>query len=181
MSGDQPPEDFSVEEPSDNDPMFQSAIGSGTVDVSLNDDDEDENPFGDEPPTRQKSLTNTTNTVEASSANDENKLFQANTTSVKVDDNDDDLFGVNKPASPAPVSKPSSPAPVSTPSSPKPQEVPSYSADLETELTTSDSQASATKETPAAVSKPAVRRSADDVIEIVVSDPTKAGEVNTLI
>jgi sorting nexin-1/2 len=161
-----PPADFGADdEPKDDDAMFTSAIAPGTVDISLNDDEEDENPFGDEPPARQKTPTNTTNTVE-SSVNDESNLFQANTAPVKIDENDDDLFGVNKPTTPAPVS---------TPSSPKPQLYPPLSADSDAKSTTPDSQVSTPKEA-ATESKPPLRRSDDDVVEIVVSDPAKAGE-----
>jgi len=182
---DQPPSEFGVDddESKENDTMFVSAISPGTVDISLSGDEEDDNPFGDEPPTtRKKTPTNTTNTVE-SSASDENNLFQANSASVKVDDNDDDLFGTNKSTAPATVSPPSSP---------KPQDNQSYSADLNassgssSQPTTFDSQVSSstpvsTNEAAASASKPVKKRSDDDEIEIAVSDPTKVGEVNSQI
>ncbi|CAM4914025.1 unnamed protein product [Rotaria socialis] len=76
----------------DDDSMFVSVMLPNTVDVSLSGgEDNDENPF-DEPTTREKTPTNTTNTIE-SSVDNENKLPQHDKATPHVDKNEPDLFG----------------------------------------------------------------------------------------
>ncbi|CAF4359637.1 unnamed protein product [Rotaria magnacalcarata] len=76
----------------DDDSMFVSVMSPNTVDVSLSGgEDNDEDPF-DEPTKREKTPTNTTNTIE-SSVNNENKLSQHDKATPHVDKNEPDLFG----------------------------------------------------------------------------------------
>ncbi|CAF5142777.1 unnamed protein product, partial [Rotaria sp. Silwood1] len=77
----EPPPDVGHDDDDNNtntkndDSMFVSAISPATVDVSLSGgEDDDENPFGSST-TREKTPTNTTNTVESYVDNEKN-LFQ---------------------------------------------------------------------------------------------------------
>ena len=158
--------------------MYASAISPGTVNVSLDDDDDDEDPFGERTSTstRQKTLTNTTNTVETT-ADDENKLFKADTSAVKVDEDDDDLFQKKNTSSSltiptqVPIAKPATqasqlyPTDLNTSSSP--------SATYDSGFSKDDSNETST------ISKPPIhKRSNEHTIEITVSDPAKVGDVS---
>jgi len=179
MSNDQehlePPSFGDDDENTADDSMFVSAVSPGTVDISLSgadDDDEEESPFG-APPVRQKTPTNTTNTVQ----------------STVDDDDDEDPFGTkttsnNTPSSPVPaqvVPEPQSPTP-------KKQESHLYSPDSPGPTTTLASQISSSTpisksnsgEAAATASKPVQKRSSEDTIEITVSDPTKVGDVSLM-
>lgn len=188
------PPDLVEDETSKNDEsMFSSVMSSPTVDVSLGvDDDEndEENPFGETtstpivsiPPTREKTLTNTTNTVET-------------TTPFGGDDDDDDPFGVKteksapvetlSAAAPIEISAPAkiervAPSPPPTPTPPVtppikdiPAPVPPLPSQISTPLTTSI-PVEPVKIVPTAPI--AVKRSTERKIEVTVSDPSKVGE-----
>jgi hypothetical protein len=111
-----------------DDSMFTSALSPPTVDVSLSaeEDNEDENPFGESKP-RKKTPTNTTNTVETSVDNEAN-LFEQPQSTININEDDEDLFGLDNNPSPA-VAAPQTPivTPEPQPRTPLKQESPLFS------------------------------------------------------
>jgi hypothetical protein len=175
--GEAPPNFGDDDENTTDNSMFVSAISPGTVDISLSgaddDDDDDESPFG-AAPVRQKTPTNTTNTVE----------------STVDDDDDEDPFGTKKSSNNTPSSSSVPAQVVPEPQSPsgKKQESHLYSPDSPRPTTTFDSQISSSTpnsksnsgEATTTTSKPVQKRSSEDTIEITVSDPAKVGEVSLI-
>ncbi|CAF3622766.1 unnamed protein product [Rotaria socialis] len=182
----------------DDDSMFVSVMLPNTVDVSLSGgEDNDENPF-DEPTTREKTPTNTTNTIE-SSVDNENKLPQHDKATPHVDKNEPDLFGEefsNDNSSPfgdapqtPPVTVPKQ-EPKTPPVTPLKQDVPLFSTESKVyaaepvrPVSTFESQTSLSKPVTTSVfsdllteSKPVKKRSNEYNIAISVGNPTKVGE-----
>ncbi|CAF0843540.1 unnamed protein product [Rotaria sp. Silwood1] len=198
----EPPPDVGHDDDDNNtntkndDSMFVSAISPATVDVSLSGgEDDDENPFGSST-TREKTPTNTTNTVESYVDNEKN-LFQPDKKTVKVDEEDKDLFGEeNTSYNQQPSDSPSVPivVPEKQPSTPPPtpikQETSLYSTDssvnagqplqanvpFESQLSSSTPTLKSVLSEPSTDSKPVQKRSHENNIEITVSDPTKVGD-----
>ncbi|CAF0789435.1 unnamed protein product [Rotaria sp. Silwood1] len=198
----EPPPDVGHDDDDNNtntkndDSMFVSAMSPATVDVSLSGgEDDDENPFGSST-TREKTPTNTTNTVESYVDNEKN-LFQPDKKTVKVDEEDKDLFGEeNTSYNQQPSDSPSVPivVPEKQPSTPPPtpikQETSLYSTDssvnagqplqanvpFESQLSSSTPTLKSVLSEPSTESKPVQKRSHENNIEITVSDPTKVGE-----
>ncbi|CAF0998187.1 unnamed protein product [Adineta ricciae] len=203
MSNDQDqhetPPDFEVDDSSKaDDTLFVSAISPTTVDIPLSggeDDDDDENPFGEAPPAREKTATNTTNSVEVPVENERN-LPEPEKSIVDIND-DEDIFGANTPVATATTSS-STPVPKSelatgpAPSTPVKQESSLFSVDTsssspKTPVVKStpsfDSQISSSTSTTKNVLSGTVtashtveKRGKDNDIEITVSDPTKVGD-----
>lgn len=89
---DAPPEFGQDDDANKNDDsMFVSVSVPDTVDISLNGDDDEDNPFG-EPQVREKTATNTTNTVESPFNNEPKPPEQQKPVSI-VDTEEKDLFG----------------------------------------------------------------------------------------
>ena len=158
----------------DENAMYTSALSPEPVDISLSgadDDDEEESPFGS-PPVRQKTPTNTTNTVEAN---------------VNNDDDDEDPFGMKKASNNAPSLSVPAQVPIAVPEpqspTPKKQESNLYPTDLNTGSSSLDSELSSStpvSKSETVTTKPVQKRSSDDTIEITVSDPTKVGDVSLI-
>ncbi|CAF2807375.1 unnamed protein product [Rotaria sp. Silwood2] len=179
-----------------DDVMFVSAMSPATVDVSLSGgEDDDENPFGPST-TREKTLTNTTNTVE-SYVDNEKTLFQKDKTTVEVDEDDKDLFEAadtnfnqSVPVSPQVPIVVSESQPSTPPSTPLKQETSLPSTDssdnsakpvqsnipFESQISSSTPTSKSVLSEPSTESKPVQKRSREHTIEITVSDPTKVGE-----
>ncbi|CAF3064126.1 unnamed protein product [Rotaria socialis] len=155
----------------DDDSMFVSVMLPNTVDVSLSGgEDNDENPF-DEPTTREKTPTNTTNTIESSEFSNDNSS----------------PFG-DAPQTP-PVTVPKQ-EPKTPPVTPLKQDVPLFSTESKVyaaepvrPVSTFESQTSLSKPVTTSVfsdllteSKPVQKRSNEYNIAISVGNPTKVGE-----
>jgi predicted component of type VI protein secretion system len=205
MSDEQPtqtqmPPDFGDDDVKNDDAMFVSAMPP-TVDVSLSggEDDEEENPFGQPTPARKKTSTNTTATVEPMYENKKN-VFEEENIQVKVDDDDEDLFGETKannapplyvpPVTPVAIPEPITPKPVmqdlnlfptdlNAASAPVAQPVRSSNL-FESQMSSSTVPKSVTSDLPVSKPSPQHKRPAEHNIEISVSDPTKVGDVRSL-
>ncbi|CAF0782221.1 unnamed protein product [Rotaria sordida] len=197
----QPPPDFGHDDDDNNttntkndDSMYVSAMSPATVDISLNGEDDDENPFGEPSTTREKTPTNTTNTVE-SYVDNEKTLFQPDKATLEMDEDDKDLFGSENTSSNEPPIAAAPPSPTvvperqlsTPPSTPLKQETSLYpnvnTVQPVQSNTKYESQISSSTPTPKSVlsestteSKPVRKRSQEHTIEITVSDPTKVGE-----
>jgi hypothetical protein len=206
MSNDQedqnaPPEfGFDDDNNKNDDSLFVSVLSPTTVDVSLSGgEDEDDNPFGQPaPPAREKTPTNTTNTVESSVDNEKN-LVQQEKSMIDVDEDDEDVFGVKTDSNNAPVLAAAPQVPVTVPEPPPPtpvkQESPSFSVASNTSSPspvqskpTFDKQVSSSTPVSKTVlsetvttSKSVQKRSNINDIEITVSDPSKVGDVSSII
>jgi sorting nexin-1/2 len=187
------PPDFEADDPKNDDPMFVSAMSPGTVEISLDggDDDEEENPFVTPTPA---SIPKTPTSAVPSYVDDvEKTFFQQDDAKVPVDEDDDDPFGEKKTSSKPPPSPASSPVPKATPepqpSTPVKQQSQFYTGDLnaappspsrpstyESQSSSSTSVSKADSTEKVVTTKPVQKRSSEDVIEITVSDPTKVGD-----
>ncbi len=192
------PPDFEADDPKNDDPMFVSAMLPGTVEISLDggDDDEEENPFVTPTPA---SIPKTPTSAVPSYVDDAEKtFFQQDDAKVPVDEDDDDPFGEKKTSSKPPPSPASSPVPKATPepqpSTPVKQQSQFYTGDLnaappspsrpstyESQSSSSTSVSKADSTEKVVTTKPVQKRSSEDVIEITVSDPTKVGDVSLMI
>lgn len=182
------PPDFGddIDIKSDNDDsMFVSVASPTTMDVSIIDEDED-NPFG-ETTTREKTLTNTTNTVESSGDNEKTAVQPTKTDDfveeeIKDAPEAEKAMGFSSAFDDSPfipfVASQALSAPIKV-------EPPLQS---ERSNTPFETQKSSSKPVVTNVfteikteSKPEKKRSTVYNIEIVVSDPTKVGEVSLYI
>ncbi|CAF1293465.1 unnamed protein product [Adineta steineri] len=196
-----PPDDFGLDDDTKADEsLFVSALSPATVDIALSgeEDDEDENPFGDQPP-REKTATNTTNIVESAVDNEKNS-DQSEKAMTNIDEDDDDIFGVKTTSTNAPllttapsqisVTEPTPPSlpPASTSTSankentmfdidsdvksPTPvRSIPSYDSQISSSTPISKNVLSGTVTT----NQPAQKRADHLDIEITVGDPAKVG------
>jgi hypothetical protein len=202
MSNDQDdgaaPPDFEPDDTKNDDPMFVSAVLPGTVEISLDggDDDEEENPFVT--PALASIPKTPTSAVPSYVDDAEKTFFQQDDSTVPLDEDDDDPFGEKKTSSKPPPSPASSPVPKATPepqpSTPVKQQSQFYTGDLnaappspsrpstyESQSSSSTSVSKADSTEKVVTTKPVQKRSSEDVIEITVSDPTKVGDVSLMI